>query len=350
MTNIFKQLAESDISWLSNRNIIEKSVISTRIRLARNIKNVPFPSVASKEDLTESMEKVFDACKKSKFFIKARIIYLNDISDIDRRLLLERHIISYEHAMSSLRGGIVLDDREQLSVMVNEEDHIRIQYFSGGLNLFESWDVINSVDNDLSNYLDYSFSEKWGYLTACPTNTGTGMRASCQMHLPALDVCRGLKNTMEHINKLGMVVRGIYGEGTKIMGNILQISNQVTLGVSEEKIIDNLYRLVVQVDEREKKTRMNIINNSEDFIRDNVNRSFGVLANAHKISFEEAISLLSNVKLGIYFGILNLDINKINNLIIKMQPAHIQQAKGKELSVLERSIIRAEMIKHVMCS
>lgn len=340
-----KKIAESNVGWLTDVEGKYDSIISTRIRLARNLKNYPFPGASNPQQLKKCLEEVFEACEKSKFLKNAKKLALNDLSRIDRMLLLERHIISYEHAVSSSDGGIVIDDKEQLSIMVNEEDHLRIQCISGGLNLFEAWEIINSVDNELSKYLNFAYSEKWGYLTSCPTNTGTGMRASCQMHLSGLGMTNGLKSTMENVNKMGMVVRGLYGEGTRVMGNMLQISNQVTLGISELRIIDNLKRLVVQVAERENKIRRKIIDTNFQVLKDTVFRSHGVLLNAFKISFEESLDLISNVRFGIYTKILDIDINKLNNLMFRIQPAHIQEIENKEMNAVERDVVRARMIK-----
>ncbi|MFH1416259.1 MAG: ATP--guanido phosphotransferase [Elusimicrobiota bacterium] len=341
-------LATSDVSWLHDKTLDHNCVISTRIRLARNLKGCPFPSSAAPEQLREYIDKVFTACKKSSFLKNADIMILDELSEIDRRMLLERHIISCEHAFSSSNAGVIIDNGEKLSIMVNEEDVLRIQYISGGLNLFEAWDVINSVDNELSEYLDFAYSDRWGYLTACPTNTGTGMRASCQMHLAGLGMINGLKRTMENVGRMGMVVRGLYGEGTKIMGNMLQVSNQVTLGISEARITDNLNRLVVQVAEREEKTRSDILEKNNDMLRDTVLRSHGILLNAYKISFEEALDLISNVRLGVYAGIIVLDIASLNDLMIKMQPAHIQEIKNIDMTALERDKARAQMIKDII--
>ena len=341
-------LAKQDVGWLKSKDSEDVGVMSTRIRLARNLKNYPFPRVANPDDLKKCMDDIFSACEKSSFFKNAIKLKLDECSDIDRRLLLERHHISHEHAVSSSNGGVIIDSREQISIMINEEDHLRIQYISGGLGLFESWDIINSLDDELSRYLSFAYSEKWGYLTSCPTNTGTGMRASCQMHLPGLGMTRALKKTMENINKMGMVVRGLYGEGTRVIGNVLQISNQVTLGISEQRIIDNLKRLVVQVLEREKKVQQNILQSDKDKVLDNVYRSVGLLSNAFKISFIEALELISNVKFGISVGLLDIDINKINNLMIKIQPAHIQELENNSIKSSERDIIRAKYIKRII--
>ncbi len=342
------KIAESDVGWLKKIDGDYDSIISTRIRLARNLGKYPFPCKADSEQLKECLEKVFEACEKTRYFKKAKKLELNGLSDIDRRVLLERHVISYEHAVSSSCGGIIIDDREQLSIMINEEDHLRIQYISGGESLVEAWDVINKVDDELCGYLDIAYSDKWGYLTACPTNTGTGMRASCQMHLPGLGMINGLKNTMENINKMGMVVRGLYGEGTRIMGNMLQVSNQVTLGKSEQLIIDSLRRLVIQVAERENKIRAKIIEKNKEVLMNNIYRSHGILLNSYKISFEEALDLISNVKLGIYLKILSISTNKLNDLMIKIQPAHVQELEGREMNAVERDIERARMIKEAI--
>lgn len=344
----FRELAQKNIGWLENWGKRDSHVVSTRIRLARNIKDYPFPGTASLQQLKKSMDEVFSACNKISILKNATKITLNNCSDIDRRLLLERHMISHEHSVSSSWGGVIIDKREQISIMVNEEDHLRIQYISGGLNLFDAWDVINMVDNDLSNYLDFAYSDRWGYLTACPTNTGTGMRASCQMHLPGLGMTNGLKNTMENINKMGMVVRGLYGEGTRVMGNMVQISNQVTLGVSEQYILDSLNRLVVQVAERENKVSRKILKDNQEILKDMAHRSRGILSNAYRISFEEAMDLISNVRFGVNMGILDINMRDLNNLMIKIQPAHIQEVDNKKMSASEKNKVRAEIIRKII--
>lgn len=337
--------AEKEVGWLKDSGKNDSCIISSRIRLARNLKNYPFPNSASNEQLNAVLKEIFSIADTITYLKKAKKIKLDDCTDIDRRMLLERHLISHEQAVSSVNGGVIVDDREQISIMVNEEDHLRIQYISAGQNLFEAWDVINRLDDEISKKLEYSYSDKWGYLTACPTNTGTGMRASCQLHLPALGMTNGLRTTMESINRLGMVVRGLYGEGTKIMGDILQISNQVTLGITEQRITDSLKRLVLQVVERENKVREKIIQADEQSLKDRVFRSMGILSNAYKISFSEALDLMSNIRLGIYSGMIDLEIGKLNNLMIKIQPAHIQEIEKKKLGSLERDVIRAEYIK-----
>ncbi|MGM0442089.1 MAG: ATP--guanido phosphotransferase [Elusimicrobiota bacterium] len=346
-----RNLALKNIGWLGKKSEENPGIVSTRIRLARNLSDIPFPqrSVvmqgASDNQLKESLDKIFEACEKSSFFKNSRKIRLAECSDIDRKLLVERHIISHEHAGTSKYGGVVIDEREQLSIMVNEEDHLRIQYIEGGLNFFQAWDIMNKIDDDLSNYLDIAYSDKWGYLTSCPTNTGTGMRASCQLHLPGLGMSNGIKMTMENINKMGMVVRGLYGEGTRVMGNMVQVSNQVTLGISEKRITDSLNRLVGQVAQRENKVRDSIVKRRMDELKDMAFRSYGILTSAYKIGIEEALNLLSNIRFGVYVGILDVEMEILNNLIIKIQPAHLQEIENKTLNSRQKDIVRAEKIK-----
>ncbi|MBN2407599.1 MAG: ATP--guanido phosphotransferase [Elusimicrobia bacterium] len=343
----FNTLAKKDISWLSARNETP-GIISTRIRLARNLKGVPFPGRAGTADLERCMDEIFNACEKIPYFRNSIKIKLNDCSDNQKRLFLERHLISHEHAVSSGSGGIIVDERETLSIMINEEDHMRLQYISGGLNLFESWDIIDTVDNELSRYLDYAYSDKLGYLTSCPTNTGTGMRASCQMHLAALGMINGVKSTMENVNRMGMVVRGLYGEGTKVMGNMLQISNQVTLGISEQHILDSLRRLVTKVRDRDDRVGRKILEDKYDVVKDIVSRAGGVLSNAHRISYGEALEMLSNLRFGAKMGIYGAQIGLLDNLMVRIQPAHIQEIYGRKMDHSEREIKRAEIIRQTI--
>ncbi len=340
-----RNLALKDIGWLGRNPKDNPGIISTRIRLARNLRGIQFPYRASEAHLKKSLEKIFVACDKSVFFKKSKKIKLDDCSEIDKRLLVERHIISHEAATSSKLTGVVIDQKERLSIIVNEEDHIRIQFIEGGLNFFKVWDILNQIDDDLGKHLNIAYSEKWGYLTACPTNTGTGMRASSQMHLPGLGMTNGIKTTMENINKMGMVVRGLYGEGTRVMGNMVQVSNQVTLGISENRIVDSLNRLVVQVAQREDKVRDKIGKEMLDDLKDMVCRSYGILTSAYRISIEEALELLSNIRFGVYMGLLDIEIKTLNNLMIKIQPAHVQEIENRELNPQERNIKRAKIIK-----
>ncbi len=339
------ELALRDITWLKPPPSSDSSIISTRIRLARNLRGCPMPGTASSSELKKLLNEIFSAAQKNSFFKNSTKIKLSECSEIDLSLLMERHLISHEHAVSSHSGGVIIDGREQMSIMINEEDHLRIQYISAGLNLFDSWEVINTADDELGKSLDFAYSEKFGYLTACPTNTGTGMRASCQMHLPALGISGVINSTMESINKMGMVVRGLQGEGTRIMGDMLQVSNQVTLGLSEQRILDNLQRLLKQVSQRENKIRKKLMETDSDSIKDRVYRSQGLLLNAYKISYTEALSLISSLRFGVYMDMLEYDVGRLNNLMVKILPAHIQQIEKKLMEPEERDRVRADMIR-----
>lgn len=341
----YNKLAVSNVGWLSHSLEDDPCFISTRVRLARNLRGIPFPARAKKESLSEVREEVFKAASSIPLLKNSELVKLEECSELDKKFLIERHLISYHHSGETIYAGLIFDEKEQLSIIVNEEDHLRIQYISGGLNLFEALDIINRLDNELSSVLDFSYSERWGYLTSCPTNTGTGMRASSQIHLPSIGMTGGIPGTMENINKMGMVVRGLYGEGTRVMGNVLQISNQVTLGISEQRIIDSLGRLARQVARREKKAALMILKKDPEGIKDSVFRSQGLLINAYKISFEEALDLMSNLRFGIYSDMIKYSINTLNNLMIKIQPAHIQQYRKKKLEDNELDVARASIIR-----
>ncbi|MDA3792514.1 MAG: protein arginine kinase [Elusimicrobia bacterium] len=344
----FTGLAKENIGWLKTIDRENSGVISSRIRLARNLKDYPFPGTATQAELTRCRDEVFKACDKISYFKGSRKINMEDCSDIDKSLLVERRIISHELAESVYAAGVIIDRREQLSIMINEEDHLRIQFISGGFNLEDSLEIISRIDDELSSELGFAYSGRWGYLTACPTNTGTGMRASCQLHLPGMGMINGIRGTMENINKMGMVVRGLYGEGTKVMGDMLQISNQVTLGISEQHITDSLLRVVKQVSSRESKIRRQIVQTDTSRIKDAVMRSKAVLSGAYKISFEEALKLISNIRFGIYMNIIDIEIRKLNDLMIKVQRAHIQEIYDKKMNPEERDIARAEIIKKII--
>ncbi len=344
----FTGLAKENIGWLKTIDRENSGVISSRIRFARNLKEYPFPGTAAQEELTQCREDLFSACDKVPYFKGSRKINMEDCSDIDKSLLVERRIISHELAESVYAAGVIIDEREQLSIMINEEDHLRMQLIAGGLDLEETLKIISRIEDKLSKELDFAYSGKWGYLTACPTNTGTGMRASCQLHLPGLGMTNGVRGTMENINKMGMVVRGLYGEGTKVMGDMLQISNQVTLGISEQHITDSLLRVVKQVSSREEKIRRQIVMSDISKIKDEVMRSRAVLSGAYKISFEETLNLISNIRFGVYMNIIDIDIQKLNELMIKVQRAHIQEIYDKKMNPGERDIARAELVKKII--
>jgi protein arginine kinase len=332
--------------WLKGTGPSSHIVMSSRIRLARNLAKIPFPNRASKKALQDVVDNLQQAMKEIDFFKSATMFLMSDLDNIDKQFLIERHLMSHEHAANSEGKALVVSDEEVLSVMVNEEDHLRIQVMQSGLNLSETWNIINAVDDSLSRKLDYAYLGNWGYLTACPTNTGTAMRGSVMLHLPALVMTKQINKVLAAIAKLSFASRGFYGEGTQARGNIYQISNQVSLGHSEEDIIQNINGLIRQVIEQEEQARQALLLQNRAMLEDKIFRSLGVLKNAYIISSQETIELLSMVRLGIDLGIITIvDRATINELFITIQPAHLQKIEGKKLSSAARDTRRATLIR-----
>ncbi len=332
--------------WLKGEGPYSHIVISTRIRLARNVKTIPFPSRANKKSLQEVLDRVEAASQQDEFFKSSAMLRMADLDNVDRQFLVERHLMSYEHASNPEGKALLVCPEEILSIMVNEEDHLRIQVLQSGLNLDESWKIIDRVDNNLSRHLDYAFSSQWGYLTACPTNTGTAMRGSVMLHLPALVMTKQISKVLNAITKLSFSARGFYGEGTQARGNFYQISNQVSLGNGETDILQNINGLIRQVIEQEEQARQALILQNKAVLEDKVFRSLGLLKNAYIMSSQETIELLSMVRLGIDLGIVK-DVSRavVNELFITTQPAHLQKIEGKKLTAAARDTKRASLIR-----
>jgi protein arginine kinase len=334
--------------WLEGTGSFSDVVISSRVRLARNLKAVPFSHRASVEKLTNVVEYIQKALKKSKYLSKAVLLKLGALSELDRRFLFERHLISAELASLSKKvEAVVIEEEEMISIMINEEDHLRLQVLQAGLQLVDAWRVINTVDNELEEALDYAFSPLWGYLTACPTNTGTGMRASVMLHLPALIITKKISRVFESLSQLHLEIRGLYGEGTSPTGGFFQVSNRITLGQKEENIIDNLEGVIKQVVFQEKQAREELMKRAQLKLEDRVFRALGVLKNARIINSAEVFDLLSSLRLGVHLKIIEEPtIPLINELLILTQPAHLQKMLGQEVGPKARDIKRAEFIRH----
>jgi len=259
--------------------------------------------------------------------------------------LVERHLISKEHADSEGARGVALNDEETVSIMVNEEDHLRLQVLKSGFNLGETWELIDEIDDAIDREVDYAFSPELGYLTACPTNVGTGMRASVMLHLPALLFTRQIEKVITAVGKMHLVVRGLYGEGTQYSGSLHQISNQITLGKSEEEILDNIVSTVPQIVRYERRAREMLLSQNRAKLEDRIYRSLGMLKSARTISSSETITLLSHLRLGINLGLIEMGIGQVNQLFIRALPAHLQKLEGKELEPEERDAARATFIR-----
>jgi len=332
--------------WLKDSGPNSNIVISSRIRLARNLEKIPFPHWANKTQSEQSLDLVVKAAGKVPFLKGSTVFNLSELDNIDKQFLVERHLMSYEHTQKPDHKAVITDNEEIISIMVNEEDHLRMQVMQSGFNLFEAWGIINKIDDCLAKELNYAFLPDWGYLTACPTNTGTGMRGSVMLHLPALVMTRAIDRVLAAIAKLSFTTRGLYGEGTQAMGNFFQISNQVSLGLSEDDIVANINGLIRQVIDQENQARETMLSKNKALLEDRVNRSLGILKSAHIISSQETIELLSMIRLGYDLGMIK-DIQRIriNELFIITQPAHLQKLENKRLSSQERDVKRAEIVR-----
>lgn len=336
--------------WLKGTGPYSEVVISSRVRLARNIDKMAFPHWANKKQTRQVLDLASAAIAKNEQLKKAALFVLADLDGVDKQLLVERHLMSLEHAQKSDNKAVLVDSDEIVAVMINEEDHIRAQVMQSGFNLHECWNILNRIDDALGRDLPFAFSADWGYLTACPTNAGTGMRGSVMLHLPALVMTRQINQVLAAISKLSFTTRGLYGEGTQASGNFFQVSNQISLGHSEQEIIENINGLIRQIIEQEMQARHILLSGSRSMLEDKISRSFGILRSAHIISSQETIELLSLVRLGCDLGLLK-EISRpmVNDLFIATQPAHLQKMEKKKLTQQERDVKRAEVIRSALC-
>ena len=340
--HLLKQTCE----WLRGTGPNSDIVMSSRIRLARNIEKYPFSHCASKKQQKETMELLREAVMTSDMLKTGLYVRMVEVDDVDKQFLLERHLISREHLVQPEFKAVIIGDKELISVMINEEDHLRIQVMQSGFNLQECWRIASRIDDLLHKHVPFSYHPEWGYLTACPTNAGTGLRASVMLHLPSLVMTKQINRVLQAITKLGMTARGLYGEGTEAEGNFFQISNQITMGTPEEDIIDNMERIIRQVIGHEENSRKSLMKQNREMLQDKIWRSNGILRSAHIINTKEMMGLLSMVRLGVDMGIItDIDRRAVNELFILTQPAHLQKIEGKILSSAQRDVKRANLIR-----
>ncbi|MFZ7943149.1 protein arginine kinase [Neobacillus sp. 19] len=335
-------------SWMSEEGPDSDIVLSSRIRLARNFEDYKFPTVFSHEEAKMIIVNIEEILRKSadQNFGQMELLKIDEMQPLQKRVLVEKHLISPQLAEDSPYGAVLLTVNEEVSIMINEEDHIRIQCLFPGLQLSEALDAANQIDDWLESNIQYAFDEKHGYLTSCPTNVGTGLRASVMMHLPGLILTQQINRIIPAIHQLGLVVRGIYGEGSEALGNIFQISNQITLGKSEEDISRDLMGVVGQLISQERSAREALRKTSNIQLEDRVYRSLGVLTNSRIIESKEAARCLSDVRLGIDMGFIeNMPKTILNELMILTQPGFLQQYAGGPLRPHERDIRRAALIR-----
>ncbi|HJV17271.1 MAG TPA: protein arginine kinase [Bacillales bacterium] len=335
-------------AWMSEEGPDSDIVLSSRIRLARNLEEFKFPTLFSQDEAKAIIVKMgenINLIDMNKYG-QMEILRMDELQPLQKKVLVEKHLISPQLAEESPYGACLLSENEEVSIMINEEDHIRIQCLFPGFQLSEALMAANEIDDSLESQVQYAFNENDGYLTSCPTNVGTGLRASVMMHLPGLILTQQINRIIPAINQLGLVVRGIYGEGSEALGNLFQISNQITLGKSEEDIVEDLKSVVNQLISQERTAREALRKTSNIQLEDRVFRSFGVLSNSRIIETKEAAKCLSDVRLGIDLGFIgNISKNIFNELMILTQPGFLQQYAGGPLRPQERDIRRASLIR-----
>ena len=342
-------LAQGLGRWLDGSGPAADIVLSTRVRLARNLKEVPFTHRAREEQMAMVYSSVVSAVRKTPALVSSTALAMRELTPLDRQFLVERHLISHDLADNGRLRGLLLVPDESVSAMVNEEDHMRLQALASGFQLRSAWEAVNAIDDDLGQDLDYAFSDDLGYLTACPTNAGTGMRASVLIHLPSLVLTKQIGRVLQGITQVGLAVRGFYGEGSQIMGNFFQISNQTTLGQSERETVESLERVTRQIIDYEQRARDELLKDARVQIEDKIWRAYGALRHSRVISSQEVINLSSAVRFGVALSMSGLaSVQTLNELLIRTQPAHIQLALGREMEQRERNVVRAEYVRNLL--
>lgn len=342
----FSTLIKKPADWMAGGDGHGGAVLTSRIRLARNLRGMPFPGWAKRPQRGEALKQLRPAVEALPIMKDAFSQELGQLDSVQKQVLVERHLISREHAARSDGSAAVIERRQRFSLMLNEEDHLRMQAIRPGLRLSEAHQALDELDSELEGELQYAFDSKLGYLTTCPTNLGTGMRASVMLHLPGLVLSDQIGQVLQAVNKIGLAVRGLYGEGTESLGNLYQISNQSTLGESEADIIRRLERVIAQVAEHERNAREKLIEDDPAMVADKVGRAYGLLRHSHLMDSKEALNLLSLLRLG---GSLEWFPNDsaalCDQLLMDIQPAHLQLHAGRKLAPEERDAIRAKIVR-----
>lgn len=341
-----KDLSDKTGEWLRGIGQESDIVISSRIRLARNITGFPFLSRANLKQRKEIERLLRETIINSDIAKDLSYVNLKNANSVDKLFLVERHLISKEHAEGDGERGVAFGKSETISLMINEEDHLRVQVIRSGFELKKTWETIDEIDDRLGEKLKFAFSSKYGFLTACPTNVGTGMRGSVMLHLPALGMTKHIEKVFNAVGKLGLVVRGLYGEGTKVSGDLYQISNQFTLGKSESEILEIIESVIPRITSYERMARKALVLESKEQLEDRIWRSYGMLKVARMLTSEEILQLLSQVRMGVNLGLINdIEIKTLNELFILTLPGHLQKLQGRELDSTQRNIIRASYVR-----
>ena len=332
--------------WSRNEGPYNQIVVSSRVRLARNLRYHAFPGWAKKAERLQILEQIRPAVESLPEMAESFSTGMPDLTPLEKQVLVERHLISREQAQKTYGSAVVMNKRQTLSIMINEEDHLRMQAIRSGLQLKTAYKMIDKVDTALEERLDFAFHSQLGYLTACPTNIGTGMRASAMLHLPALVLSEQINQIIQAVNKIGLAVRGLYGEGTEALGNLFQVSNQTTHGDREEEIIGSLSKTIEKIIEHEQNARQVLLQKRIGTLCDNIGRAYGILRHAHSMNSKEALNLLSYMKLGIDLGFFPVECQSaIDELFMETQPAHLQKNSQQKLAAEERDSLRAAIIR-----
>lgn len=343
----FSRIIANSGEWLRSDGPHRNIVVSSRVRLARNVASKPFPGWAKKAERIDVLKIVKGAVEQLPEMEDAYSENLEALSPLEKQILVERHLISREHAAKGVGSAVVMNVPQSLSFMINEEDHLRMQAICCGLQLDKVFSMINQADSELEPLLDFAFHPRLGYLTACPSNVGTGMRASAMLHLPGLVMSDQMNKVINSVNKIGLAVRGLHGEGTEAMGNLFQVSNQTTLGEAEGEIISRLNDVIEKIIEHENNARQLLIQRKAVTLLDQIGRAYGILSHAHSLSSKEALNLLSVIKLGVDLDLFPENHRlPVDELFIETQPAHLQKGlQAQKMSAEERDTLRATLIR-----
>ena len=342
----FSTLLKKPAEWMRTAGPHNDIVMTSRVRLARNLVDHSFPGWAEKDDRINLLAEVRHPVEELTEMRDAFSEEMTNLSAIEKQVLVERHLISREHAAKGAGCATVMNRKQTVSIMINEEDHLRMQAIRPGLALKAAFSTLDRIDSELEENLPYAFDARYGYLTACPTNLGTGMRASAMLHLPGLVLSDQINQTIQAANKIGLAVRGLYGEGSEALANLFQISNQATLGKSEHEIIDHINEVIEQIIGNEQDSREKLIEDRATMLQDQIGRAFAILRHAHIIPSKEALNLLSLIRLGADLEIFpNEDRESINVLLTEIQPAHLQIEAKRKLNAEERDILRADIVR-----
>jgi protein arginine kinase len=336
-------------AWLDGSGDENEIVLSSRVRIARNLHGHRFTHNCDNAELDAILRKSLEAAQRTRAFTRSRYIAMGEISTLDRQLLAERHLVSRDFLHNSASRGVIFTPDEATSLMINEEDHLRIQGFAAGFDLGGAFRRANDLDDQLAPDVEIAYHDRLGFLTACPTNLGTGMRVSVLVHLPGLVHSKEIHKLLESLRKLNHSIRGFFGEGSEVMGNFFQLSNSAALGTPEDVIVKNLREMVVKVIQYERRSRELLFRKAQRLLEDKVWRAYGLLRYARNVNTKEALSLISAVRLGVGAGLVrDVPIQTLNELVVYIQPAHLQKRRGTTMDAQERDVARAECIREAL--